>query len=129
MPSGTRHFSLEDARTLLKQIRQDLFEIVRLKKVLDAKNYDIYRHQYFGGGGPNGTKNYPPELEDLVNILRRFDSEGILVKSVDEGLIDLPHIRRSGEEVFLCYKLGEEDILFWHPVEAGFAGRRTITEL
>ena len=129
MSSNLRHFSVEEARTLLKQMLPKLSQIVELKKSLDAKNYDVYRHQYFGGSGPNGTKHYPPELEELVDILRDFSSESILIKSLDEGLIDFPHLTAEGKEVYLCYKLGEDDILFWHPIDTGFAGRKRLDDL
>ncbi len=129
MSPDSRHFSLEEARSLLKGLLPNLTQMVNLKRVLDSKNYDIYRHSYFGGSGPNGTKNYPPELEELVDIMTRISERGILVKSLDEGLVDFPHLRKNGEEVYLCYKLGEESILFWHTRESGFDGRRSTTEL
>lgn len=74
-------------------------------------------------------KHYPPELEELVRILSHLESIGVLVKSLDEGLIDFLNVRRDGEVVCLCYKLGERDILFWHSLESGFAGRKSITIL
>ena len=129
MSSVSRYVTLEEARLFLKQIFPVLSLLVELKKFLDARNYDIYTHTYFGGAGPNGMKHYPPELEELVGILERFAAYGVLVKSLEEGLIDFPCIRNPGEEVYLCYRLGEEDILYWHPVESGFAGRRSTTEL
>ncbi len=129
MSSVSRYFSLEEARSLLQQILPELYRLVELKKILEEKNYDINRHTYFGGAGPNGTKHYPLELEELVGVMERFASYGVLVKSLDEGLIDFPHVRNNGEEVYLCYKLGEADILFWHPVDSGFAGRKSTTQL
>ncbi len=129
MPIDARYFSLEEARSLLKEILPDLSHLVSLKKILDAKQYDIYRHEYFGGSGPNGTKHYPQELEELVEIMNRLATKNILVKSLDDGLIDFPHVRKNGEEVYLCYKLGEPDITFWHPLESGFAGRKSTSQL
>lgn len=129
MPTNTRYFALEEARLVLRKILPELSRLVSLKKILDSKQYDIYRHEYFGGSGPNGTKHYPPELEELVKILNRFASENIFVKSLDDGLIDFPYVRENGDEAYLCYKLGEEDIMFWHSVESGFPGRRSITQL
>ncbi len=107
----------------------ELTRLATLKKILDSKQYDVSRHEYFGGSGPNGTKQYPPELEELVIIANRFASKSILIKSLGEGLIDFPHKRENGEEVYLCYKLGEEDIKFWHSIESGFAGRKSTTQL
>ena len=48
---------------------------------------------------------------------------GAQVKDIDEGLIDFPALR-GGETVLLCWKLGEDEIRYWHTVEDGFAGRR-----
>ncbi len=129
MPLHARHFTLGEARSLLSEILADLSRIVELKKSLESKSYDVYRHRYFGGAGPNGTGTYPEELDELVKIVKRLNEQGVLVKSLDDGLIDFPHVRENEEEVYLCYKLGEEDIMFWHPIETGFAGRRSTTEL
>lgn len=114
---------------MLEEMLPELSRLVSLKKILDSKRYDIYRHEYFGGSGPNGTKHYPPELEELVEILNYFASHSVSVKGIDEGLIDFPHIRDNGERVYLCYKLGEADIMFWHSLESGFAGRKSTTQL
>ncbi|HLV01558.1 MAG TPA: DUF2203 domain-containing protein, partial [Acidobacteriota bacterium] len=61
----------------------------------------------------------------LHGYLAKIQDAGCLVKSVDEGLIDFPHIR-DGREVYLCWRYGEDDIEYWHEVDAGFAGRTPI---
>ncbi|HLZ72267.1 MAG TPA: DUF2203 domain-containing protein [Dehalococcoidia bacterium] len=60
--------------------------------------------------------------------LERINALGVQVKDVESGLIDFPHLR-NGEEVLLCYRLGEADIAFWHGTDTGFAGRRPLSEL
>ncbi len=124
-----KHFTLEQARMMLTGIVRQVEEIVSLKKKLDLKGYDIYRHQYFGGSGPNGERYFPEELEQIVRIAQEMDKKGILIKGFDEGLIDFPHIRSNGEEVYLCWKVGEDDIHFWHTIADGFGGRKSIDEL
>ena len=52
---------------------------------------------------------------------------GCVVKDLDIGLIDFPTEFR-GEEVYLCWKLGEPRIEFWHGVEEGFRGRKAIDQ-
>jgi hypothetical protein len=64
----------------------------------------------------------------VQRILERIQTMGFQVKDVEAGLIDFPCMR-NGEEVLLCYRLGEPDILFWHDLESGFAGRRPVEEL
>ncbi|MGA2623560.1 MAG: DUF2203 domain-containing protein [Bacteroidota bacterium] len=124
-----KHFSLDQARRMLSGITKLVEEITRLKHRLNELGFDIYRHQYFGGSGPNGLRFFPREMEQLVEIAKKLDKKGILIKSFDEGLIDFPHIRSNGEEVYLCWKVGEGDIQYWHTIPDGFAGRRSIKEL
>ena len=51
------------------------------------------------------------------------------MKDIDTGLVDFPTIRRNGEEVYLCYQLGEEKIEYWHRIEDGFPGRQKVETL
>ena len=50
---------------------------------------------------------------------------GALVKDLDQGLVDFP-ARREGEDVLLCWRLGEDEVAFWHGLEEGFSGRRPL---
>lgn len=124
-----KHFTLDHARRILAQVAPLVEEMVSLKRELDEQGYDIYRHQYFGGSGPNGERFFPAELERLVDIAHSIEGKGVLIKGLDEGLIDFPHIRSNGEEVYLCWKIGERDIQYWHRIPNGFAGRRSVSEL
>lgn len=123
------HFTLESARIKVIEIKDKLQKLVMLKKKLDESGYDVYRHEYFGGAGPNGTGKFPKDMEDLVVIVKELSKYGILIKSLDTGLIDFPCIRKTGEEVYLCYLYGEDTIKYWHSIEEGFAGRKHIEEL
>jgi hypothetical protein len=123
------HFTLAEAEALLPRVKPLVDELVGLKSALDDKGYDIHRHRYFGGIGPNGDRAHPPELDRLVEILRTIDTMGVVVKGIDQGLIDFPALRANGEEVYLCYQAGEVRIRWWHPIDVGFAGRRPIAEL
>jgi hypothetical protein len=125
----TKHFSLAEAREALPELIPVLTAIAALKKELDRKGYNIYRHQYFGGMGPNGQKVFPPEMEQLVLHVRDLNHRGIELKDLEKGLIDFPSLRSTGEEVYLCFMLGETTIDHWHTLEGGFAGRKPIEEL
>lgn len=125
----TKHFTLEEARKELTAIHAVASRMVEIKRSLDILGWDIYRHRYFGGRGPNGDGTFPREMETLVEIVKSLDDRGIVVKGLDEGLIDFPHIRENGEEVYLCWKIGEDDILYWHRIPDGYAGRKSIGQL
>lgn len=124
-----RHFSLVEANTLLNELKSYVRSMVDLKFKLNEKGYDVFRHQYFGGEGPNGTGTFPEEMEQLINCIKVIASYGILIKSLDKGLLDFPHIRTGGEEVYLCWVYGEGDIQYWHGIKEGFPGRKEIKEL
>jgi hypothetical protein len=61
----------------------------------------------------------------LKNALEKVEETGCQVKDLDIGLVDFPTLFR-GREVYLCWKLGEDGIAFWHGVDEGFAGRKPI---
>ncbi len=63
-------------------------------------------------------------LKEAIEKIQEF---GCLVKDLDIGLIDFPTLFR-GEEVYLCWKLGESGIQFWHGVDEGFRGRKPIDQ-
>ncbi len=69
------------------------------------------------------------ERETLAGTLRdaveRIQETGCVVKDLEQGLLDFPS-RRGDETVFLCWKLGEERIGYWHGLEEGFAGRKPL---
>jgi hypothetical protein len=62
-------------------------------------------------------------LNEYVEELRQL---GVEPKNGPEGLVDFP-ARMDGREVYLCWKLGEPEVLFWHHLDAGFAGRQPLT--
>ncbi len=124
-----KHFTLDEARRELTAVHALVSKLVELKRGLDELGWDITRHGYFGGRGPNGDGSFPAEMERLVEIIRVLKDKGVLVKGIDEGLVDFPHIRSDGEEVYLCWMLGENDIVWWHDLTSGIAGRRSIDEL
>jgi hypothetical protein len=60
-----------------------------------------------------------------VRCVEELQQLGLLVKDLDEGLVDFPSLR-GDEEVLLCWRLGEDKVAFWHPADEGFAGRRPL---
>jgi hypothetical protein len=63
-------------------------------------------------------------LSDEIDRVRALGGE---VKDLETGLVDFPS-RRAGDDILLCWKLGEKRIDFWHPVDGGFSARRPIDE-
>jgi hypothetical protein len=129
-----RIFTPEDANTLLPELLPLVEEMVAAKRALDEaqeRAEDVNARISGNGGG------LPPaelaEVHDLVNrratalahALEQVQSLGVIVKDLDSGLVDFPS-RREGEDVLLCWQLGEDEVGFWHGYDDGYAGRRPI---
>jgi len=77
-------------------------------------------------GGPEGTA-YLEIVTFLQGCLTQLQESGCVLRSLQDGLIDFPHLK-EGREIYLCWRYGEEDIQFWHEVDEGFAGRTPLLE-
>jgi len=64
-------------------------------------------------------------VSDATRTLEDVQATGVIVKDLDSGLVDFPSVR-EGENVLLCWQLGEDEVAFWHGYDDGFAGRRPI---
>ena len=124
-----RFFTVEEARQLLpvlkKLVGRAIFLSARLREQQDVVQ-SLADAASNNTGSPEGTA-YLETLIQLENYLHQIQDTGCVVKSVEEGLVDFPHLK-EGREVYLCWKHGEGDIRYWHEVDAGFAGRTPLLE-
>jgi hypothetical protein len=65
--------------------------------------------------------------EQVAERLRDLDALGVLLKDMATGLVDFPTLR-AGREVYLCWRLGEPRVAWWHEIEAGIAGRQPLED-
>jgi len=122
----TQHYTREEARALLPQIRTWLQQLRHLREQVEKADRRLEQLLAVGGDVGGGTVNdWVRALAELKNILQEFDSRQIQVKDLERGLIDFPTIL-AGREVFLCWEQDEEDIEFWHDLDTGFAGRERL---
>ena len=124
-----RFFTIPEARSLLPKVRGLTETMVQLARRLHALHPQIRGLAERGmenAGSPEGT-HYLTYLLRMQNCVSRIQRLGCVVKGVEDGLVDFPHLK-DGREVYLCWKLGEDDIHFWHETDAGFAGRRPLEE-
>lgn len=80
----------------------------------------------------NSFEEYVPLKQKLNTTITKFyesleilESTGVVVKSIEQGLLDFPS-KRFDEEVWLCWKYGETEIKFWHEKDSGFMGRKPV---
>ena len=127
MPQYEKHFTVEEANDLLPELRQ-LLE--RVREIRDSLTIEWERAQPIlaaaqQNGGGKEASGYVSDLTRLNAALRDFQRRGVVIKDIDQGLVDFPHMR-DGREVFLCWKLSEDEVRFWHDLESGYAGREPI---
>ena len=121
-----KHYTRDEARTLLPEIRQWLRGLAESRRRL--AEYDQRVAALLSGGNDAGgdTVNQRVRtLAELKHLLLEFATREIQIKDLDRGLIDFPAII-GGKEVFLCWEQDEEDIEFWHDLESGYAGRERL---
>ena len=130
-----RYFTPEEANELLPEVRSAAEELVEHR--LEAKAVASKRAKLVtriaGNGGdfdPQEPRELEQELEQetkaVAEAAQRLQRLGVLVKDADRGLVDFPALREDGEEVLLCWQVGEEGIAYWHGLEEGFAGRKPL---
>ena len=122
-------YTPNQANEILPEIKR------RFNKIIDKRN-EIIIIQNEINSIINGYKSFllffdkKKELNKIISSLYREIEEieefDILIKSVDEGLLDFPS-KRFNEEVWLCWKIGEEKIRFWHGKDEGFIGRKPLS--
>lgn len=124
MPYHEIHFNLEEARSTLADLRPKFQRVQELITILRARELESQRIQQLIRSNGQGSKHpeFGEVIKELQDIVASITELGIEIKDVERGLIDFPHWR-DGKEVYLCWLYGEEDILFWHPIEEGFGGR------
>ena len=122
--SPDRVFSLFEANQLIPQLQSHLSTVQQGKAVLFRTREEVRKASAkasFGGGTTVGT-HYVKSLQDISSNLHAIHELVVVVKDIDLGLCDFPHVR-DGRVVYLCWKLGEKEIRWWHEVTTGYKDR------
>ena len=122
----TKHYTRDEARALLPQIREWLATLNRLRA--EVERYDQRLSGLNAEGQDTGgetVNNWIRALAGMQEILAGFQQRQIFIKDLTRGLVDFPAIL-GGKEVFLCWESDEDDIEFWHDLESGYGGREKL---
>jgi hypothetical protein len=129
-----RYFTVDEANEALVEVRPLTEELVAHRRALvDLQERQSALTTRIAGNGGNVE---PSELQDaqerldeevagIARCVARIHELGALVKDLDDGLVDFP-AKREGEDVLLCWRLGEEEIAFWHGLDEGYSGRKPL---
>jgi hypothetical protein len=129
-----RLFTPDEANALLAEVRPLAERLVERKRALDEA--EAVRAALLGRIAGNGGDLTPSDVADAVACVDReatslavlvdeLQALGVQVKDLDLGLLDFPS-EREGEVVLLCWRVGEDEIGYWHGVNEGYAGRKAL---
>jgi hypothetical protein len=132
-----KRFTLPEAQSLIPSVDPLLRKAIECKADYEEAEREIQsftqRILVMGGivvnrepvlAARDRRKGASERLKEAIEEVQDF---GCVIKDLDTGLIDFPTLFR-GREVYLCWKLGEPAIAFWHGVDEGFAGRKAIDQ-
>jgi hypothetical protein len=122
--TSERLFTVEDANAELEELRERLPRLREARLGLISTSERITQAVATDGGGVAGSDWFEHQ-ETLKAEVEYLAERGILLRDPETGLIDFPSMR-DGERVFLCWRLGEGDVSFYHGEHSGFSGRRAL---
>ena len=123
------YFTINDANKVLPTV------IKKFKNILDLKDQVVMIQSELETNPRymSNFKDYVIKKQELNTVMTNFykaiedlEDIGVMIKSIEEGLLDFPSTRFN-EEVFLCWKKGETEIKFWHGRDEGFMGRKPLS--
>jgi hypothetical protein len=132
-----KRFTLAEAQSLIPSVDPVLSKAIELKSHYAEAEQEMesysQRIQMMGGLVVNREQalevrhRRDTASTGLREAIQEVEEFGCVLKDLDVGLIDFPTLFR-GREVYLCWKLGEAAIAFWHGTDEGFAGRKAIDQ-
>ncbi len=126
-PVEERIFTREEANGLLPELDGLLREIQSARRMITRLQPEIKKagtHLAANGGSPVGP-HYVRALKTVIDHIERIQGMGVLLRDLDRGLCDFPFML-NGRLVYLCWKLGESEIEWWHETHTGYSGRRPL---
>jgi hypothetical protein len=117
-------YTRETANLLLDEVRERLVRLQRAYAEV-AGHRSSMASSAGGNGGDAGASRWLASSRTAADELSWFRDRAIVVRDIEQGLIDFPGLRR-GRQIYLCWRLGEDAVNFWHDRETGFAGRQPL---
>lgn len=135
---SSRFFKLHEAEECIPLLENLLNNAISRKKQVETleSEFSGLRHRILMSGGilvdydkMSGLKSERDQsVSQLREALEQIESTGCVIKDLDIGLVDFPCMM-GDREIYLCWKLGEPSIQFWHHTNEGFASRKPIQEI
>ena len=121
-----RHFSVEEANAAIGWITERIEQLRSARERLTNEEVReaLTEAAPMNGGGDPG-RSVSQAFLDMRSALADLQGQQIVLRDLDRGLVDFPHMR-EGREVYLCWIEGEDEIGYWHDLDSGYAGRQPL---
>ncbi|MGZ8564214.1 MAG: DUF2203 family protein [Candidatus Limnocylindria bacterium] len=123
-------YTVSEAKALIPQVRAVLVQLALERRGADASHQALHRRLGAGASVEDAQQGRleadTAEFRARVRaLLEHLESLGVVVRDLDSGLVDLPTIR-DGEPAWLCWRLDDPDLGWWHSSREGYASRRPL---
>jgi hypothetical protein len=124
MGDDERVFTIDEANAELPELRERLPRVREARRSLIEASERIEEAVTVDGGGVAGTEWFQAQQVLKTEVTYLVD-RGIILRDPETGLVDFPS-DREGRRVLLCWRLGEDDVAWFHETGGGFAGRKPL---
>jgi hypothetical protein len=129
MSQDRRTYTIEEANALIPQVRAVLLQLAVEQRRLDASHAEMHRQLDSNGDPASAAAAVRQEAEvaeireGMRTLLVHLADMGIELRDVEMGLLDFPG-ERDGAPVWLCWRLADPRVAFWHGTDEGYASRQ-----
>jgi hypothetical protein len=122
-----QYFTVEQANATLVLIKPLMKQMLEIREELLAKQPELESvlEKAAGNGGSKLAGQVAMQFNEMEALMHRIQAMGVVIKDINAGLVDFPALR-DGREIYLCWRYGEETVMYWHDIDAGFAGRQPV---
>jgi hypothetical protein len=121
-----RHFTRAEANAILPRLTEMLDRLRESKDELtDAEAHEALAGAAPSNGGGDQGRQVGIAFLEVRRLLEAIERSGIVLRDIDRGLVDFPALI-DGREVYLCWEVGEDDVGYWHDMDAGYGGREPL---
>lgn len=122
-------FTPNEANSLLPDVQRMLQDLLAKKNRIESERKTMQELALEEGSeaSERGNKKIQELMDEIQRLVGLLEEMGCIVRHIDEGIVDFPALR-YGKQVYLCWRLGEPEVAYWHDMENGFDGRSQIKE-
>ncbi len=130
-----RNFTLDEANRILPDVEQIVRRLRRIREEatelhdrLQAQWAELEREEASIAEIGEGQRRLDALQEEFGDLVGQLEARGVLLRDLDMGLVDFPAVAGHAE-VYLCWRLGEPEISFWHGLGEGYTERKPLSRL